>query len=81
MRIPIFGWYLKKLGMIPLSRSRRKGAKNLKKLLKSAQHAVKEGRQVLIFPEGTRSKPGQEGSGADQYRAFGEKKAGHGAVF
>ncbi len=59
--IPFFGWYLKKVGMIPLSRSKGKGAKDLKKLLHKAQEAVEKGRQILIFPEGTRSKPGQKG--------------------
>ena len=47
--------------MIPLSRSKGKGAKDLKKLLHKAHDAVEQGRQILIFPEGTRSKPGQKG--------------------
>lgn len=60
--IPFFGWYLKKVGMIPLSRSKRKGTQSLKKLLNAAQGAVQEGRQILIFPEGTRAKPGEAGT-------------------
>jgi len=60
--IPFFGWYLKKAGVIPLSRSKRKGAQDLKKLLHNAQMAVEKGQQILIFPEGTRSKPGQKGT-------------------
>lgn len=60
--IPFFGWYLKKVGMIPLSRSKGKGAQDLKKLLNRAQDAVEKDRQILIFPEGTRSKPGQKGA-------------------
>lgn len=58
--IPLVGWYLKKLRMVPLSRSKRKGARDLKNLLKEADQAVIKGRSILIFPEGTRSKPGQK---------------------
>jgi len=58
--IPLFGWYLKKLRMVPLSRSKRKGVQDLKNLLKEADQAVMTGRSILIFPEGTRSKPGQK---------------------
>ncbi len=60
--IPFFGWYLKKLGMIPLSRSTRKGPQDLKKLLKKAKQAMAHGQPILIFPEGSRSKPGQKGT-------------------
>jgi 1-acyl-sn-glycerol-3-phosphate acyltransferase len=57
--IPFFGWYLKKLQMIPLSRSKQGGLRDLKTLLKEADRAVAEGRPVVIFPEGTRSIPGK----------------------
>lgn len=60
--IPLFGWYLKKLGMIPLSRSRGKKVKDLKILLNKADQAIARGQPILIFPEGTRSKPGQKGT-------------------
>lgn len=56
--IPLFGWYLQKLGVVPLSRSKKKGVRDLKKLLKKAEQVVSQGRPILIFPEGTRSKPG-----------------------
>lgn len=59
--IPFFGWYLKKLNMIPLSRSAKRGGQDLVRLLKNAEEAVVCGRSLLIFPEGTRSKPGQKG--------------------
>lgn len=62
LRIPLFGWYLKKAGTIPLSRSKNKGSQALKILLKKAQAALGKGQQILIFPEGTRSKPGQKGT-------------------
>ncbi|OJW54005.1 MAG: hypothetical protein BGO67_08040 [Alphaproteobacteria bacterium 41-28] len=60
--IPFFGWYLKKVGIIPLSRSKRKGAQDLKNLLKNAEQSAARGQPILIFPEGTRSKPGQKGT-------------------
>ncbi|EKE08918.1 MAG: hypothetical protein ACD_16C00235G0014 [uncultured bacterium] len=59
--IPFFGWYLRKLNVIPLSRSKNKGGQDLKRLLQKAQAAVACGRPILIFPEGTRSKPGEKG--------------------
>jgi 1-acyl-sn-glycerol-3-phosphate acyltransferase len=59
--IPLFGWYLKKLRMIPLSRSKQRGGKDLKNLLKQAEKVVSQGQPILIFPEGTRSHPEQKG--------------------
>lgn len=61
MWIPFFGWYLKKLDMVSLSRSKKRGIQDLKTLLKKAELAVSRGQPILIFPEGTRSKPGQKG--------------------
>jgi 1-acyl-sn-glycerol-3-phosphate acyltransferase len=60
--IPFFGWYLKKLCMVPISRSKGKGAQDLKKLLQKADQAMVRGQSILIFPEGTRSHPGQKGT-------------------
>jgi 1-acyl-sn-glycerol-3-phosphate acyltransferase len=56
MRVPLFGWYAKAIGMIPVDRSRR-GA-TLPKLLEESRKAVANGRQIVIFPEGTRTAPG-----------------------
>jgi 1-acyl-sn-glycerol-3-phosphate acyltransferase len=55
MWIPLFGWYLKKLGMIPIDR--QKGSKILKKLNDDVKRALQEGYQIIIFPEGTRRAP------------------------
>ncbi|KQT53969.1 MULTISPECIES: lysophospholipid acyltransferase family protein [unclassified Aureimonas] len=57
MRIPLFGWYAARLGMIPVDRTRR-GA-TLASMLDGATKAAAEGRHIVIFPEGTRTAPGE----------------------
>lgn len=56
--IPIFGWAQAFYGMIPINRSA--GAAAMKDMLKHAQQMVGLKRPIIIFPEGTRRKPGQE---------------------
>lgn len=56
-RIPIFGWFLRNAPMILVDRAG--GAKALTRMVKQARQAVAEGRSVMIFPEGTRVRPGQ----------------------
>jgi 1-acyl-sn-glycerol-3-phosphate acyltransferase len=55
MHIPLFGWFARKFGMIPVDRGAGAGA--LRRVIASAGKAVADGRQVLIFPEGTRRPP------------------------
>ncbi len=50
--IPLVGWFLMKFRMIPVDRTA--GPKALKNLVRHAKAAVAEGRQIIIFPEGTR---------------------------
>lgn len=54
--IPIFGWAQAFYGMIAVDRSA--GGATLKRLLKEAKERMKNGRPIIIFPEGTRTKPG-----------------------
>ncbi len=56
-RIPLFGWYLKKAGSIAVDR--KAGARALKDMVAQAQAAVGRGQQLVIFPEGTRTAPGE----------------------
>jgi 1-acyl-sn-glycerol-3-phosphate acyltransferase len=56
-RIPLFGPMLKPAGMIPVDRAG--GAAALRGLLQAASAAREDGRQIVIFPEGTRLAPGE----------------------
>jgi len=55
LKIPIFGFYLRAVKCITIDRS--KGTASLKSMLKQAKERVKENRQIIIYPEGTRVKP------------------------
>ncbi|MEA2787613.1 MAG: 1-acyl-sn-glycerol-3-phosphate acyltransferase [Acetobacteraceae bacterium] len=59
VRIPLFGSLLKATGMIAVDRNGGAGA--IRVLLREGDRAVGEGRQIVIFPEGTRSEPGRPG--------------------
>ena len=54
--VPGYGWFSAKVNMIFVDR--RGGAKSLRALIRGAQKAVARGRPVVIFPEGTRVRPG-----------------------
>ncbi len=51
-QIPFFGWYVLKAGMIAVNRSA--GGRALLKMVRQASDEVRHGRQLIIFPEGTR---------------------------
>ena len=54
--MPFFGWTQYFYGMVPVDR--KGGAKAMKNMLRGVSKIVKEGRPVVVFPEGTRCKPG-----------------------
>jgi 1-acyl-sn-glycerol-3-phosphate acyltransferase len=56
--IPFFGWCAWKGGMIPVDRSA--GAPALAAMAVTARHEIRRGRQLIIFPEGTRRPSGAE---------------------
>ena len=60
LRIPLFGSLIKATGMIGVDR--RAGGAAVRSLLRQADRAVRDNRQIVIFPEGTRSEPGNPGA-------------------
>lgn len=56
LRLPLFGWHLLKAKQIPIDRGQRQQA--LAKMQAHAREAVARGAQIMIFPEGTRTKVG-----------------------
>lgn len=56
MWIPVFGWYVGKADMVPINR--QGGSMALIEMNAKAKQAVERGRQILIFPEGTRRPAG-----------------------
>jgi len=56
LRIPFYGWFLARAAAIPIDRGA--GASALRKMSERARRVMTAGRPVLIFPEGTRKKPG-----------------------
>ena len=57
-KIPIFGPCLLHAGMIKIDRGQ--GAKALRSLIEGARQAIARGSPVVIFPEGTRTPPGEK---------------------
>lgn len=56
--IPIYGWAFWRMGMIGVNRAA--GRTNLSKLSHQVENEILDGRILVIFPEGTRAKPGQQ---------------------
>jgi len=56
MWIPLFGWYVAKMRMIPIDRGSR--SKALRQAVKIGRERMRENRQLIIYPEGTRRPPG-----------------------
>ena len=57
LSIPLFGWFLKRAGMIAVDR--KGGASALRQMARQASETLEGGRSILIFPEGTRVAPGE----------------------
>lgn len=65
--IPLIGWYMQRAGFIHIDRGAGAGA--MRKMLRETKAALDAGRQVIVFPEGTRvpfgeSRPYQPGVAA-----------------
>ena len=55
--IPIYGWAFWRMGLQPVNRAR--GATNMQKLSNAVEKKILDGKTLIIFPEGTRVKPGK----------------------
>ena len=71
--LPLFGLMTRRYGVIPVERTA--GAKALRALVAEGQQAVASGRDVIIYPEGTRVRVGEtpelRSGFAALYRALG----------
>ncbi len=56
LRLPFYGWYAAKMDMLPVDREG--GSAALRAMVGGARARLADGRQLLIFPEGTRQPPG-----------------------
>jgi 1-acyl-sn-glycerol-3-phosphate acyltransferase len=56
MWVPLFGWLANRAGMVPVDRGA--GSSALADMNERARTEVARGRQIVIFPEGTRRPPG-----------------------
>lgn len=56
IQIPIFGWYLAR--SYPIAIDRSAGRRAMEQVIKQGQARLDAGRSIVIFPEGTRTKPG-----------------------
>jgi 1-acyl-sn-glycerol-3-phosphate acyltransferase len=56
LSIPLYGWFCRKFEMIPVQRDLRGTA--LRQMVRDARARAAQGRDIVIFPEGTRRAPG-----------------------
>ncbi len=58
LRLPLLGWYFRKVGMVPIDRSA--GAAALRRMTAEARRLSAAGRPIAIYPQGTRVAPGAD---------------------
>lgn len=57
MWMPVFGWALAMVH--PIAIDRKAGRKAIKQIIDQGKQRLAEGRNIIIFPEGTRTAPGE----------------------
>ncbi len=55
--IPLWGWYVWRLGSVGIDRAG--GARALKGMVSDAKRLLDQGRSIILFPQGTRTPPGE----------------------
>ena len=60
LSIPLYGWFCRKFEHIPIKREL--GPSALRQMVREARSRAAEGREIVLFPEGTRRMPGAEPS-------------------
>jgi 1-acyl-sn-glycerol-3-phosphate acyltransferase len=55
LKIPVYGWYCIRTGMVPIDRAG--GSRALREMIREARARMAVGRPLVIFPEGTRVPP------------------------
>lgn len=55
--VPVWGWVARRHGAIPVDRNAKASA--MRTMLRAAEAAKADGREIVIFPEGTRTAPGE----------------------
>ena len=60
LKIPFWKWYMTRARHLSVDRTG--GASSLRKMIEDTQAILDEGRSVVIFPEGTRTAPGETGA-------------------
>ncbi len=71
LRIPLFGWCLALLN--PIAIERKAGGAAIRQVLRQGKRSLDSGRWVVLFPEGTRTAPGERKT----YGTSGAKLAAH----
>lgn len=56
--LPLFGWYMRKMGIVPVDRGKRGVA--LASMTRHSKDRFASNRQIIIYPEGTRRQPWSE---------------------
>lgn len=56
LKVPVYGWWGVRSGSIPVDR--QAGPQSIRHLMRTARARIEEGHQLVIFPEGTRIRPG-----------------------
>jgi len=54
--LPLWGMYPKRMGLVAINRG--EGMESMRAMSEGCKNAVKDGRSICIFPQGTRVKPG-----------------------